>query len=172
MPQEPLNFKLSRVTPKWAFKQSARRFLVITFFLVPFVAGTAAGYINSLWSLLFAPFAIVPIVCFLWLVGATGARADSPDEYLDERERSLRDHAHRIAYWVLSGILGGIFGLVAGFISTREAEYVLLQVSDFARLDVLVYLLAFWALFLGLPTTIIAWLEPDPLEDEETQFNV
>ena len=32
---EPLNFKLARVTPKWAFKQFSRRALVVALCLMP-----------------------------------------------------------------------------------------------------------------------------------------
>jgi hypothetical protein len=96
---------------------------------------------------------------------ATRNIANAMNIITDERERSLRDHAHRIAYWVMSGVLGGIFGLVAGIGVTQEANTVLLKFGDFTRLDVVVYLLAFWTFFLGLPTAIIAWLEPDAFEE-------
>ncbi len=151
MPQEPLNFKLARVTPKWAFKQSARRFLVITFFLVPFVAGTAAGYINSLWSLLFAPFAIVPIVCFLWLVGATGARADSPDEYLDEREIAVRNEVYLNAFRILGAVIAFGFAVFTFFPDLPVGAN-----NVFATLFPLAIL---------LPTFTLAWTQPDPLEE-------
>jgi uncharacterized membrane protein len=113
---------------------------------------------------------ILSMVLGIILHFATRNIANAMNIITDERERSLRDHAHRIAYWVLSGILGGIIGLIAGFVSTREAEQVLVLVRDLHRLEIQVLLLSFAAIFLGLPTTIIAWLEPDPLEDEETQF--
>jgi asparagine N-glycosylation enzyme membrane subunit Stt3 len=96
---------------------------------------------------------------------ATRNIANAMNIITDERERSLRDHAHRIAYWVMSGILGGILGGIAGFISTREAEQVLVLVKDFGRLEIQVLLLSFAAIFLGLPTAIIAWLEPNPVDD-------
>lgn len=96
---------------------------------------------------------------------ATRNLANSVNAITDERERSLRDHAHRIAYWAFSGVLGGIFGLVFGFSRTREANYVLLSVGDLTRFDVFVYFMSFWVLFVGLPSAIIAWLEPDSLED-------
>ncbi len=105
MQPEPLNFKLARITPKWAFKQAARRILVLAFFVVPLVAGTLAGYLNSIWSLLFLPFAVVPILCFLWLVGATGARADSPNEYLDEREIAIRNEVYLNAFRILGAVI-------------------------------------------------------------------
>ncbi len=87
---------------------------------------------------------------------ATRNIANAMNMMTDERERSLRDHAHRIAYWVMSGILGGIIGGIAGFISTREAAQVLVLVKDFGRLEIQVLLLSFTAIFLGLPTAIIA----------------
>ena len=108
---------------------------------------------------------VISMVLGIVLHFATRNIANAMNIITDERERSLRDHAHRVAYWVMSGILGGIFGLMAGFIATQEAEQVLVLVKDFERLEIQVLFLAFAAIFLGLPTTIIAWLEPDPLED-------
>jgi hypothetical protein len=151
MNQEPLNFKLARITPKWAFKQRARRLLVAMFFLVPFVAGVAAGYLNSLWSLLFTPFAIVPILSFLWLVGATGARADSPDEYLDEREIAVRNEVYLNAFRILGAIIAFGFALLTFFpnlpITARNVVATLFPIA------------------LLLPTFVLAWTQPDPLEE-------
>ncbi len=151
MKPEPLNFKLARVTPKWAFKQQSRRFLVIAFFAVPFVAGTLAGYLNSLWSLLLAPFALVPILCFLWLVGATGARADSPDEYLDEREIAIRNEVYLNAFRILGAII------VLGFaVFTFLPDLSVSPKTIFAVL---------FPIALLLPTFTLAWTQPDPLEE-------
>jgi hypothetical protein len=151
MKPEPLNFKLARITPKWAFKQRARRFLIALFFAVPFVAGVAAGYLNSLWSLLFAPFAIVPILCFLWLVGATGARADSPDEYLDEREIAVRNEVYLNAFRILGAILALGFAVLTFFPNLPiTAENVVATLFPIALL---------------LPTLVLAWTQPDLLEE-------
>jgi hypothetical protein len=151
MKPEPLNFILARITPKWAFKQRARRFLIALFLAVPFVAGVAAGYLNSLWSLLFAPFAIVPILCFLWLVGATGARADSPDEYLDEREIAVRNEVYLNAFRILGAIIALGFALLTFFpnapISAKNVVATLFPIA------------------LLLPTFVLAWTQPDPLEE-------
>ena len=151
MPQKPINFKLVQITPQWAFKQSARRWLVISFFLVPFVAGVGAGYLNSIWSLVFAPFAIVPILCFIWLVGSTGARADSPDEFLDEREIAVRNETYLNAFRILGAILALGFGLLTFFpdlpISAKNVFALLFPIA------------------LLLPTLTLAWTQPDPLEE-------
>jgi hypothetical protein len=151
MQPEPLNFKLTKITPKWAFKQAARRWMVILFFAVPFVAGTAAGFINSLWSLLFAPFALVPVVLFLWLVGATQARADSPDQYLDEREVAQRNAVYLEAF----RIVGGLIAL--GFIVTTLLPSLQLEAKTVFAV--------FFPLLIVLPTFVLAWTQPDPLEE-------
>ena len=151
MKPEPLNFKLARVTPTWAFKQTARRWMVVLFFTVPFLAGAAAGYINSLWSLLFAPFAVVPIILFLWLVGSTHAKADSPDQYLDEREIALRNATYLEAF----RIIGALIAL--GFIITSLLPNLQLEAKTvFATL---------FPIALVLPTCVLAWIQPDPLEE-------
>lgn len=151
--QEPLNFKLARVTPKWALKQRARRWMVILFFVVPFMAGTTAGYINSLWSLLLAPFAIAPMVLLVWLIGATQARADSPDQYLDEREVAMRN----VAYLEAFRVIGGLIAL--GFILTSLLPNLKLEAKTvFAML---------FPLMLVLPTCVLAWIQPDPITDLE-----
>jgi hypothetical protein len=151
MKPQPLNFKLARITPKWAFKQSARRWLVVLFFLVPFMAGTAAGYLNSLWSLLFAPFTVVPFLFAIWLVGSTGARADSPDEYLDEREIAVRNETYLNAFRILGAILALGFGIFTFFpdlpISAKNVFAILFPIA------------------LLLPTFTLAWTQPDPLEE-------
>ncbi len=151
MQPEPINFKMARITPKWAFKQNARRWLVIAFFAVPFLAGAAAGYIQSIWSLLFAPFAIVPILCFIWLVGATGARADSPDEYLDEREIAVRNQTYLNAFRILGAIIALGFAVFTFFpdisISTKNVFTILFPIA------------------LLLPTFTLAWTQPDAPEE-------
>jgi hypothetical protein len=148
---QPLNFKLAQITPKWAFKQLARRWLVILFFVVPFVAGVGAGYLNSLWSLLFAPFAIVPILCFIWLVGATGARADAPNEYLDEREIAVRNEVYLNAFRILGAVISLGFALLNFFPN--------LPIDAKTTLSLL------FPLALLLPTFTLAWTQPDPLEE-------
>jgi hypothetical protein len=97
---------------------------------------------------------------------ATRNLSNSMDIITDERERQLRDHAHRLAYWVMAGVLGGIVGAILGYFSTRSATMPVLLVADLSKLETRLGLAMFAAVFLGLPTWIIAWLEPDSLEDE------
>jgi phage shock protein PspC (stress-responsive transcriptional regulator) len=97
---------------------------------------------------------------------ATRNLSNSTDLITDERERKLRDHAHRIAYWVMAGVLGGIAGGIMGYFSTRSATTPVLVVADLSKLETLLMLAIFTGVFMGLPTWIIAWLEPDLLEED------
>ncbi len=142
--------------------QKNRRVLTVLSHSFLFSAIIFALLGQNIWAFIWLLYSMVFSVVLHF---ATRNIANAMNIITDERERSLRDHAHRIAYWVMSGILGGIVGLVAGIGVTREANTVLLKFGDFTRLDVLVYLLAFWTFFLGLPTAIIAWLEPDSVDD-------
>jgi MFS family permease len=99
---------------------------------------------------------------------ATRNLSNSTDLITDERERKLRDHAHRIAYWVMAGVLGGIVGGIMGYFSTRSATTPVLVVADLSKLETLLLLAVFTGVFMGLPTWIIAWLEPDSLEEDNT----
>lgn len=148
---------------RWLRIQKNRRFLTVLSHSFLFSAIGMTFFNQNIQAFVFILFSMVFGVILHF---ATRNIANAVNSITDERERSLRDHAHRVAYWIMSGIVGGIIGLTAGFSSTRAADYVLLRVGDFARLDVMVYLLAFATMFSGLPTAIIAWLEPDPLEDE------
>jgi Ca2+/Na+ antiporter len=108
---------------------------------------------------------IVSCVLGVVLQFATRNLSNSANIITDERERQLRDHAHRIAYWVMSGVLGGIIGGILGYFSTKRADLPVLLVADLSKPETLLWLAMFASVFLGLPTWIIAWLEPDSLEE-------
>jgi uncharacterized membrane protein YbjE (DUF340 family) len=154
---EPLNLKLSRITPAWARPQRARRILVIAMFTLPFAAGTLAGLLSSganAWPIrvLAVLGVLAGLVCYAWLVGATSARADMPDDYLDERERGQRDQVYRLAFINLMGLIA------LGFVISRFTP-------AFERLpsETLIGLLFFVGML--MPTTVLAWIEPDPVQD-------
>ncbi len=142
-------------------RQNRRILVVLSNFFLVVAIGLAFSSLG-LWALVaFIISAILGIV----LQFATRNLSNSVNLITDERERYLRDHAHRIAYWAFSGIVGAIVGFAFSYITRRNPDEAILFVRDMMRLETQVILLAFFAIFLGLPTTIIAWLEPDALED-------
>ena len=150
---EPLNFKLAKITPKWVFKQSARRMLVVLLAVSPFIAGILISSIPSPYNLFCIPLLLVPIICYAWLIGATHARADTPDEYLDEREIATRNEVYLQAF----RIVGALIAL--GFMVVTLLPKVPLDAKD-------VFTLLF-PIVLFLPTCVLAWIQPDPISDLE-----
>jgi hypothetical protein len=53
-----------------------------------------------------------------------------------------------------------------GFLIKQGVHEPVMLVKDFFKLETQVLIFSFAAIFLGLPTSLIAWLEPDILEDE------
>ena len=91
--------------------------------------------------------------------------SNSADSITDERERKVRDHAHRIAYGAMVIALGTLYGGLHGYLTPGALNGSVVPVKDFFSLEIQVLLLALQGAFLGLPTLLIAWHEPDPLED-------
>lgn len=100
---------------------------------------------------------------------ATRNLSNSTNLITDERERSLRDHAHRIAYWIMAGVLGGVVGWTFGFLIKQNPSEPIMLVKDFFKLETQVLIFSIAAIFLGLPTSLIAWLEPDVLDDSRSE---
>jgi hypothetical protein len=143
---KPLNLKLARFTPAWAKPQRARRSLVIVMYALLFATGFVSRLDDLLlFKLLELAGGIGVAICFAWLIGATGARADMTDEFLDERERKQRDQIYRPAFIYLMGFIA------ISFISSR-------LFSGEAFIGLL-----FFAGIL-LPTAVLAWVEANPLE--------
>lgn len=109
--------------------------------------------INQLIVIILAPlYLIADVVILAWLIGATRARADSPDEYLDEREIFVRNEVYLKSFRILGAIISLGF-LVTPFLPTG----IRLEPRD-------VFSLLF-PIVLFLPTCVLAWTQPDPLED-------
>jgi uncharacterized membrane protein YbjE (DUF340 family) len=150
---EPLNLKLSHITPAWARPQRARRILAVVMYSLPFLTGTLAGLTDTwLTRGLTALAVIASVICFLWLVGATSARADMPNEYLDEREITQRDQVYRLAFINLMGLIA------LGFMISR-----FMPGFELLSSATLIGLLFFVGLL--MPTAVLAWIEPDPVQD-------
>ena len=113
---------------------------------------------------------LLPFTLYWLLLGrlnrSTSRIAKEKDKNLDERQRSRRNRAYRLAYQVvvyllLLTLLLDFFGPGAFQITFYNANS---SVTSFLLLaDVL--LIAF------LPTMYVAWLEPDPIQ-EETAYSV
>jgi hypothetical protein len=108
---------------------------------------------------------VISAILGIVLQFATRNLSNSTNLITDEREWALRDHAHRIAYWVMAGVLGGIAGWMFGFLIKQGANQPVMLVKDFFKLETQVLIFSIAAIFLGLPTSLIAWLEPDALDD-------
>ncbi len=143
---KPLNLKLARFTPAWAKPQRSRRRLVVVMYALLFVTGFLPTVSDSLlFKLLELAGSIAVAVCFVWLIGATGARADMTDEFLDERERKQRDQVYRPAFIFLMGLIAISF--IGSKLFSGETFIGLLFFSGVL-----------------LPTAVLAWVEANPLE--------
>ncbi len=115
---------------------------------------------------LLVALALLMVIVWISLEIRTRAIANAINCRIDERERSRRDHAHRLAYWMLSLPVG----LFAGFCIARiqrafeSGAELTVASSQLGLLAVLLWLGVF--LWISLPTAIIAWTEPAPLDDD------
>lgn len=92
---------------------------------------------------------------------ATSSLITSKNSGLDERQRALRNRAHQISYAAFVGF--GLFMLGMNFFGLGG------KLVAFGVGEVSVNLLLLTANFIvlsALPVLVVAWLEPDPLEDE------
>ncbi|MEN1728822.1 MAG: hypothetical protein AAGJ52_10335 [Pseudomonadota bacterium] len=116
-------------------------------------------------------FVLVGLAVIMFCVGValeikTRSLANSMNSAVDERERARRDHAHRIAYWTLSFPVGFVGGMLVARLHRTWGDGLGLSVSPEAMP---LFLVCFWLglfLFVTLPTAIVAWTEPHPLDDD------
>jgi hypothetical protein len=90
---------------------------------------------------------------------ATRRIASAEARDLDERQESLRNRAHRIAYSILAGSV--VLVLVIADLATPESHRWL---ADAIRGGAAI---SFLQLVLFLPAMVIAWIEPDRISDED-----
>jgi ABC-type Fe3+-siderophore transport system permease subunit len=135
----------------------------------------AATLVGWFWPPVMLPFwgwvGTVPLtaVLLLLLTLATRNVASSVDAFVDEREREVRDRAHRLAYWAFGAPLGAVVGATHNLVHRRMADGTLTltsgEVSGITAATVTVFLC-----YLLLPMALIAWTEPDrPEEDEDEE---
>ncbi|MEM1080784.1 MAG: hypothetical protein AAGH65_04300 [Pseudomonadota bacterium] len=114
---------------------------------------------------------LISLAVLMFLLGLTleyrtRALANSMDHQVDERQRARRDHAHRIAYWTLSFPVGFAGGMIVARLHRTWDEGIGLSISPDGLPAFLVFFWLGLILFLTLPTAIIAWTEPTPLDDD------
>ena len=117
---------------------------------MPSVLGAGpVSYLIWLFTLQFVFFGLVSYSVRGLLMG---------DQYIDERERALRDHATVVAY----RILGGAFGFMTLYVVAAMSRLGLPIPST--PLQLLWFLIPFGWLGASLPMSILAWTLPDPNE--------
>jgi len=120
-------------------------------------SGAIAGLLG-----LGAASAAVLLMLFL----RTRSVANVPDRFADERDRARRDHAHRIAYWVLSAPIGGLFGFALARVEKNIARDIpiTIPVEQFPLL--MVSLWGVVLVWLALPTALLAWRPEESFPDD------
>lgn len=130
--------------PQVPLKRRYRRLLVLAFhggyavLLVFWVERIPVSALQAAYVLL--------IGCWLLIYAATGFIADKRGRALDERQRRVRDRAYFYAYLWLAGV-----AIVVYLIAGRR---------DYGTL--VMYVLLSYVI---LPSSVIAWLEPDPIPE-------
>ena len=146
-------------------KRSARRFWLVTAYasLLALLLLGWTGVLASDTLILIGAFAVMAI--FVRLNRATGTVADKPKSVLDERQEAMRNRAYRLSYQIMM-VLALLLGLAFALVRSSFTPYP----SFFALSDPEAALMAalgvYFVLLFILPTTMIAWLEPDPIHEE------
>ena len=134
-------------------RQSSRRAWILAIY--------AAVTLATVLGVARAPFPITFLLGSLAMLAtarlnyATSRSTSLPDVALDERQQGLKNQAHQTAYHISYGV----FCLTAVILAQ-------LGVQSLIVIGILAY--AYFVLASILPTTVLAWLEPDPPEDEAT----
>lgn len=138
-------------------KRTTRRVLSIAAVVILFTY-FFAGLLGERFPIPAFPLFVLYFLVVFWLNRATGNIAMAKDHKLDERQRGLRDHAHRLTYTAFSSyaifmLLLNMFGFTDLYIpygrgGSTAIMTLLLQINGF--------------LFISLPILYVAWLEPDP----------
>lgn len=139
----------------WLGLRVVRRVLVLLISLITIdLLTSGSSYQATDFPLLFA-LALADLA----LGRATRRIASAEVRDLDERQESLRNRAHRIAYTILAGSV--VLVLVIADLATPESHRWL---ADAIHGNAAI---SFLQLLLFLPAMVIAWIEPDRISDED-----
>ncbi len=142
-------------------KRSSRRFWLVTAYasLAALLLLGWTGVLTSETLILIGAFAVMAI--FMRLNRATGTVVDKPRSILDERQEGMRNRAYRLSYQIMMG-LALLLGLAFALVRSSFTQYPSFFVLSDPEAAVRAALGAYFVLLFILPTTAIAWLEPDP----------
>lgn len=126
-------------------------------------AGTLLALENPSWLWLGLGGLLTTMAIHFWLLRPFTQRiADTKESDLDERQMTVRNRAYYSAYQVLAAVV--MSALLYWQIDLQHFEGALPSPDITANNATSVFTAALW-LIITLPTSIIAWNEPDP--DEE-----
>ena len=123
-------------------------------------------FVGSFGEQVYTGFGIFPLIPYLfvlvWLNGSTACIATSKDSKLDERQKALRDRAYRLTYSVF--VAFALFLFLADIYGVSNF-HITFGVSKSSIITLL--LMANLFLLSASPILYVAWLEPDPIQENE-----
>lgn len=143
-----------------------RRLLVAAIYLGLVAYTSIFSVVGDSWWLLAGLLGLVATVAIhSWLLAPFTQRiADKKENDLDERQLAVRNHAHRTAYQILGAVV--MLALLYAYINLVHFDGRLWTLSVMDQNISYFVVDTIW-LVITLPTSIIAWNEPNA-EPEET----
>lgn len=157
----------ARKLPPQPINRRQRRQLVIGMYLgYGLLVGfwTLSSQLKNAWPMALVVICALGIVyTFRELVIRHGfwVLANAPDQDLDERQVKARDNAYRIAYALFSSLAG--LGVLYWYLATDAVKLRLWLPTTTNELNAVFW--GVWLLMVSLPTAVLAWIEPDPVQD-------
>lgn len=142
-----------------------RRLLVAAIYLGLVVYTSIFSVVGDSWWLLAGLLGFVTTIAIhSWLLAPFTQRiADKKENDLDERQLAIRNHAHRTAYQILAAMVMLALLYIQVNLAYFDGRLWTLSVTD---QNISYFLVGAIWLVITLPTSIIAWKEPDPEREE------
>ena len=150
-------------------QRARRRLVVLTLALSVFLAVDLPASLHG--------FGVVPVLVLVGLdvvlLNSTDGLAFARSRSLDERQRALRDRAYRLGFRLLG--LAFVLLLVASILVAALEAFVAQDATGpvTAQLDSGLsgrMLVAIVELLVMMPTLVIAWVAPDPVDEEAAEL--
>ena len=132
------------------------RLALLAFYIIIYAIHWAITLGNIDKQIVFAPITFGLAVFSSFLLSLSIARiTDKSDRQLDERQKTVRDGAYRIAFQILI-FVGMIFVLIIGNTG-------ILLVNQHRN----TFISSLFICAVTIPVSVIAWLEPEPISNPE-----